>query len=111
MIQTIITFAMLALLAYGLWDFYKRFRKATGTVSERIMAAAYESGTILWSRFVAAIGVGLSALGSLADFLGAPGISAAITKYLDPQVVGLLFIFIAIVTEVVRRRKSSVDPI
>ena len=53
----------------------------------------------------------LGTLAQMADFLGAPGISAVISKYLDPQVVGLLMVFVAIVTEVIRRRNSSIDPI
>lgn len=98
------TIGVLCVGAYGIYEFVTSYKASTNTGFQRILDGARGSATILWVRFVFIVGMGIDAMAALADFLGAPTVSAAITQYGDPKMVAALMIVIAVVTEFARRR-------
>ena len=101
-------FVLAALIIFG---FVRKYRAATGTVKERFMAAFSDSGTIVIQRFLAFCGSIIGGLAWLAEVLNAPGVAQAIQAYLKPEYVAVAMIALAIITEMVRRRGSSLDPV
>jgi hypothetical protein len=105
-------FLLIVLAGLIVWRFVIKFRKATGTtIKERFMAAFSDSGTIVIQRLMALSGSIIGGLVWLAELLNAPGVVAAIQAYLKPEYVAVAMVALAIITELVRRRKSSTDPI
>lgn len=105
MLQPILIAAFGGVAAYFIWMTVSRFMAETdGTVWERLLAAGSDSATKLWARFMVIVGAGLGLLTTAADYLGDPGLSAAIQQYLDPRYVGAAMILISLVTIWARRR-------
>ena len=104
-------FLLLVLAALIVYRFMVKYRAATGSFKERFWAAFSDSGTILIQRIMALSGSIIGGLVWLADLLNAPGVSAAIQAYLKPEYVAMAMVVLAIVTELVRRRKGSQDPV
>jgi hypothetical protein len=103
-LHTLTVLVSLGVISYFGYQFYAAYRAATGSRWSRALAATEKSATILWARFVALIGLLTLGLSSLAETLGAPGVSAAIQQYLQPQYVAAVMIGIAVITEVARKR-------
>ena len=95
---------LLAAFAYVAWDFYADYRAAAGTVWQRLLAAGKTSATILWSRFTILTTAMSNSLVWLAGLLGAPGVEDAIKAALQPVYVAGFVVFIAVITELARRR-------
>lgn len=104
-------FLLIVLAGLIVAQFVKKFRKAQGTFKERFWAAFSDSGTILIQRILALIGSATGGLVWLAELANAPGVVAAIQAYLKPEYVAVAMVTLAIVTELVRRRKGSEDPV
>jgi len=70
----------------------------------KVKASFGHSMTIVWARFVALTGGILAVLQSLA---GDPNVSDAIKSLLDPKLVPLYVIGIAVITELLRWRTAG----
>lgn len=82
---------------------------ATGTVWERLLAVGKSSATIMVARLGAIGGFVLNALVEIADLIGSPAISSALTTYVDAKAVGYTLVAAAIVVEWSRRRTLRVE--
>ena len=101
-----IVFAIIfvAFLSYAGWTVYTEYRASTNTGWKRWLDAAEGSATILWAKFVMAVGALAGGLSQFADYLGEPSISSAIQSVLKPQYVAAFVIFVAVVTVWARKR-------
>ena len=70
----------------------------------KVKASFGHSMTIVWARFVALTGAMLAVVQSLA---GDPNVSDAIKSLLDPKLVPLYVIGIAVITELLRWRTAG----
>lgn len=98
------------LLGFYVYEFAIGYKEAKGTTWQRVLAGAKGSATILWARFVQAVTASVTLLVSLADLLNAPQVGQAIQQYAKPQYVAAIFVGIAIITEIARRRPGSGNP-
>lgn len=99
-----------ALLGFYAYEFYVGYKAATGTTWQRVLAGARGSATILWARFTQAVTAVVTIFVSMADLLNAPQVGQAIQQYVQPKYVAAVFVGIAIITEVARRRTGSSNP-
>jgi hypothetical protein len=104
MIYTVFNVLLLALIVRIVYVFVMQYRKAEGTMIDKVLQAADGSATILWSRFVSLVASSSSLLCVAADYLNAPGIKDQIQAVLKPEYVAWTLLAMAIVTEVSRRR-------
>lgn len=81
---------------------------STGTVWDRLLAVGKDSATILVARAGAIGGLGLNAIVQVADLLGAPSVSTALTTYVNTKAVGYTLAAAALVVEISRRRTLDV---
>lgn len=101
--QIIIGVALLA-VAYQAYETVMAYKRATGSIWERLKAAFSESATIFWSR-VNSISVALTTLvATISTYLGAPGIKETITPWLTPEYLLAYTLVILIGSEIARRR-------
>lgn len=106
-IKYLIDLALAGLVAYYAYNFVTRFRAAAGTLKDRLLAAGHDSGTILIQRLVA-IAAGLVAVvPTLADVLGASGVSSAVQSIIPGGVAPYYMVVLSIVTELARRRPGG----
>jgi hypothetical protein len=100
----ILNIVLAAIALYFIVDAVIAYHRAVGSVWQRTLAAGKQSATIVWARLVVIITAGISGLAWLADFVNQPGVSAAITTYLKPNVVAGIMVAVAVITELARRR-------
>lgn len=98
------TLACLGLLAFGVYRVVIRYRAATGTTWERVLATGKGSASIVWSYAVWAGGLVVSAATYGASALDMPEAKAFITSWLQPEYVGVAFLVIGIVAFAARMR-------
>lgn len=96
--------AVLVLAAFVIYTLGSGFRAATGTVWERLLAAAQGSATILWARFSMLVGALATVLVEAADWLNAPGVADGIKAVMQPSYVAFFIIAMAVMSELARRR-------
>lgn len=97
----------LALLGFVLWFglvFFMDYRAATGTTWQRLLAAARQSATVLWSKFVMLVSLLIAGLDQIADWLGQPELADKIQAVLNPKLVPFYLIGIAVITIWARKR-------
>lgn len=80
------------------------YKKATGTVWQRLLASASDSATLLWSKFVLLLSAGTGFLTNAADYFGDPSLAAAIKAALTPEHVVYFAIFVTFITILARKR-------
>jgi hypothetical protein len=80
------------------------FQSSEKTVWQRLLASAKCSATILWARFVTLVTAAVGGLVWLADLVNEPTLAAAITSYLTPRVVAVIFVGSALISAIARRR-------
>ena len=97
----------LALAGFIVYDFTTRYRAATGSIWERMLAAGQGTETLLWARFVALVGAVSGLLVSAADYANAPGVATAIQQFLQPEYVAIGMVAIALITEWARRHRAD----
>lgn len=102
-ILLVITLTLLGRVVYLMWSGYRN-APAGSSAWERWLAAGRDSATILWANFITVVSGLIAGVVGLADLAGAPGVSAVIQQYLDPQWVGLGLIVLALVAEYARKR-------
>jgi len=101
-----IVFATGAVVA-ALWiigTFTHAYLTETGTTWQRLLKAAQDSATILWSKFAIAVSMGVGGVVSIADTLGEPQIGAAVQKYLTPQIASGILVAAMVVSVMARKR-------
>lgn len=104
MIALIIAVVAFIAMVYFISEFVKDYAKYEGTWWERALSASQESATILWSKFVALLGMGAGSLVSLSDYLNDPALTAAIKAALKPEYLVPFGIAVAVITIYVRKR-------
>lgn len=100
----ILILVTLAIVGWLIVTTYLNYRKATGTVWQRLLSAADDSATLLWSKFMLLVSALTGVLTSAADYFGDPSLSAAIKEVLQPQYVAYFAIFVTFITILARRR-------
>ncbi len=85
-------------------DAVRRWRGATGTASQRLLAIGRQSATVLWARFTVLVATLTDGLIELADLVGSPAVAAAIAQYLKPSTVAAIMVAVAVISEWARRR-------
>lgn len=84
---------------------YLGFRKAEGTVWARLLTAAGDSATLLWSRFVMLLAGTIGSIGDIGDAIGDPSIRGyAETVLGNPKIVAGALLAVSIVTVAARKR-------
>ncbi len=82
------------------------------TKLRRVFHAAYDSGTILWTKFCVVVAFVASQLDNIVDLLGAPELKDFINTWVgDPKVIAAIILSLTAVTYFARMRKGSQDPI
>jgi hypothetical protein len=105
MLQGIVTLVAIAAFSYGVFRFVRNYREAQGlTTWERLLAAAKDSATVLWSYTVLLGGYIITGLAYGADFLNLPEVRDLVQESLPPEVVGPVLVVIAAMTFVARLR-------
>ena len=94
-----------ALALYFVYDLVSRYKTATGTTWQRILAAGHDSATMVWSKFLLVLAGIVANLDSLADLAGQPQVK----EYIDlavgnPKTVALIMLGISLVTMLARFR-------
>lgn len=102
--MTIYYLILLAIMNWVVYSLVTEFRRAEGTLFERLIKAAMGSATILWSRFVVFVSAAASVLVGAADAMNLPEVKQTIQTYLTPEHTALLLICIAVLTEMFRKR-------
>jgi hypothetical protein len=103
----IVTYAALAITAYFMFDLVRGYRAAIGNKWQRCVIASKAAAASLWTGFTVGATLLINGLAQLADFVNAPGVSAAIHTYAKPSVVAAIMIASAVVLEYVKRAKGS----
>lgn len=106
---------MFAILLYVIVTFALQYRKHSAdadTIWRKLVAAAKDSATILWSQFCIAAAAIVYQLDAFADFIGAPELKTYInTIFGNPKVVAAIGVGIAFITIWARTRSGSKDPV
>jgi hypothetical protein len=103
-VHIIVLVALMLFIGVIGYEFVKDFATTTGSIWTRLLAAGKDSATILWARFSMIVAAITAALVDASDYFNAPGVSDAIKQVMQPQYVALVGLFVAIITEVARRR-------
>lgn len=115
MINAIFSVIMFAALTYVVGVFAYRYYKHSSdadTTWHKMLAAAKDSATILWSQFCIALAAVVYQLDTFADFIGSPELKAWInTIFGNPKVVTAIGVVIAFITIYARTRPGSKDPV
>jgi hypothetical protein len=101
LILTLVTLAILGWLIVTTW---LNYRKATGTVWQRLLSAADDSATLLWAKFMLLVSTLTGVLTNAADYIADPNLNAAIKAALTPEHVIYFAIFVTFVTMLAHRR-------
>lgn len=111
-IRFVFTVVTLVMFAYVAITFYVQWLKETDTGWQRLLCAARDSATILWAKFVMAVGCLVGQLDNIADFVGMPQAKDFINTWVgNPKALSALMIGIALITMWARTRSGSTDPI
>lgn len=107
----LLALVILAAVAWLVLSFVREVSASSGTLWQRMLAAAEQSATILWQKFVIVVGALTAVLTELATWLNEPSLVEPIKAVMQPQYVAYFTIFVALVTVWARRRPGSTDPI
>lgn len=104
-IRFIFSIAILLIAAWIVWTFVQAYWREQGSTFNRLLGAAQESATILWSKFCVVVAAIVAQLGDIADMLGQPEAKEAINAWLgNPKVVAGVMLAIAAITITARKR-------
>lgn len=111
-IRIVFDVAIAALFCYIAVTVYLQYRKQVGTTWERLLGAAKDSATILWSKFCILLACVVGQLDSLADLFGAPELKDFINTWIgNPKVISGVMLAIASITIYARMRPGSSNPV
>jgi len=103
-VRFLIVVALVALALYTAFDLYRRYRMTPGSPWQRLVAAARDSATILWQRFVIIVTGLVGSLGEVADWFNEPALKDAIQAALQPEYVAIFTVLVAFITIAARKR-------
>ena len=108
MVRLIFAVGFAIVAVYVAYDIYSRYRTATGSTWDRLLAAAKDSATMLFGKFTIILA---GIVGALNDFLDAIG-QSQLKEYVDaalgnPKAVAGVMIGIAVVSMAARMRTLS----
>ncbi len=104
-INTGILIASLAVMGYIGWNVYSQYRVATGSTFQRLLAAARNSATLLWGKFVVFVSLIVGNLDTIATQLGAPEVSTFINTYIgNPKIIAAIMLGISLTSMAARLR-------
>lgn len=106
-IKIIIDLALAGLVAYFAYNLVTRYRAAAGTFKDRLLAAGHDSATILIQRLVAVTAGLVAVVPTLADVLGATGVSSAVQSIIPGGLAPYYMVVLSIITELARRRTGG----
>ena len=105
MLRIVVEATLAAIAVYYIVVTYMRYRSGVGTQWERLIAAASNSATMLWSKFVLVLSAVVSQLDNVADFLGQPEMKGYIQTLIgNPKIIATVMALIAIVSMMSRAR-------
>ena len=106
MLGLLFSLALLALVGYGGWTFYKDYKdEKVGSVWQRAVAAAQHSATMLWQKFCIVVAAVVAQLDNLADLFNAPEAKDFINTWLgNPKLIAAIMLAMATITIVARKR-------
>lgn len=112
-LSLVFSLATAVFAVYVVVTIYLQYRKETQpTQWGRLLAAAKDSQTILWNRFVYVLAGVVAQLDNIADFLNAPELKNFIDTWIgNPQLVSAVMLFIAFISIQARLRPASKDPV
>lgn len=100
-----IAIGLASIAAYFIYNIYRLYRDATGTVWQRFLAAGRESATMLWSKFIIILAGIVANLDYMADLIGQPGMKEYIDQLAgNPRTVAIVMLVISVVTMTARAR-------
>jgi thiol:disulfide interchange protein len=104
-IRFIFSIAVLLVAAWIIWTFVQAYWREQGSTFDRLLGAAQESATILWSKFTVIVAAIVAQLGDIADLIGQPEWKDAINVWLgNPKVVAGVMLAISVITITARKR-------
>jgi hypothetical protein len=104
-IRLLLSLAFAALAIYVAVTVYLEYLKAQGSTWDRLLCAAKDSATMLWSKFCLLVAGITGSLDSVADLLGAPQMSDFVNKWVgNPKIIALVMLVISIITMTARKR-------
>lgn len=104
-IRILIACGFLSVIGYFGWSIYRGYRAATGNTWERLIAAAKDSATILWARFVAIIASVVGVIGDAGNLFGLPQVQPFVEQWLsNPKVIAAVLLGVSLITELARKR-------
>lgn len=105
-LRLIVSLGLFAIAAYLIFKIALRFKQATGTVLERLLATAKDSATILWNKVVAVVALLIGSLGDIAELAGQPELKTAIETYLggNAKLLSGALLVVAFISILARKR-------
>lgn len=105
MVNLLLLTIFLVIFVVLAWTFWRALRDpSAGSLWEKMLAAGRGSASILWARFVMALGALFGALANYADLAQLPAIQDLMRVLLTPQTFGIAVALISLVSEIARRR-------
>ena len=87
------------------------YRAATGTPWQRLLLVFRNSETVLWARAQVLVGALMALAEGATSFVQDPAISGAVQQIVKPEYLPFYVIAIGLVTELVRRHRTTPDPV
>jgi len=104
-LTTMISLAFLAVIIYVAWNVYSQYRKAQGSVWERLLASARDSATMLWGKFVIVVAGLVANLDPIAQWIGGPSAEQFLNTYIgDPKILAAALLGVSLVSMWARLR-------
>jgi len=100
-----VSIAFLAIVAFVAWNVYSQYRKAQGTVWERLLASARNSATMLWGKFSIAVAGIIANLDPIATWIGGPDAANFLNTYIgNPKILAAVMLVISMISMWARTR-------
>lgn len=103
-VATVIIVAAFAIIGWQVYETVIDYRRETGTTWQRLVGAFKASATLAWTRLNAVSVFLVTAVTTVADWLGAPGLKDTVSPLLTPQLLVAYTLVVLIGAEVARRR-------
>lgn len=106
-IRILTDLGLAATAIYFAYSIVTRFRAAAGTFGERLLAAGHQSATVLVQRVIVIAASAAAIVPTIADVLGNTSVAAALQTVIPGGIAPYYMVAIAVLTELVRRRKGG----
>lgn len=111
MVKNIITFILLAFIGWFVWNTYRGFKSATGTIWERLLGSTKNSAVLFWTALVSVVTAGWNSVLNFTDFLGMPEVREFATKNFTPEMASGIMLGVMFIIALARLRPKSPDPV